>query len=93
MPNSSITINLETGTDYSRVIGKKVNYSNASAELRAVKGGIEILFSAEDTKSLFASMSSIIKQITVVGSVLNMVEKQEAQQLNSRKTQTSKVIK
>jgi len=84
MPTSSITLNLGPRTDYSRVIGRRVAMQNANAVLHDTRDGIEITFTAEDAKSLFSSMGNMIRQLTVVGNVLDMLDRQQAQTLNSR---------
>ena len=91
MLSASIVIELGSHFDHSQVIGKKVEYPNAHAELRSTKNGVEIKMTAQDPKSLLSSMGSMVRQITITESVvtmLNSVESKEA--LNNKRAKTQR---
>jgi hypothetical protein len=77
MFNSSISINAGHEIDYSKIVGRKLSYTNAEAEMHATKDGIKIDFVADDAKSLLSSMGSVIKQLTIVENTLAIAEKLE----------------
>ncbi len=86
MPSASITIELGSGFDYSGVIGKHLEYQNAEAQIQNSKNGFTTHFTASDHKALLTSMGSVIRQLTVVDSVVRMLDAQQKKEALSAKT-------
>ena len=91
MPSASITIELGNNFDYSGVIGKHIEYQNADARIQNSKNGFTAHFTASDHKALFTSMGSVVRQLTVVDSVVRMLDVQKRKEaLNSNRAKTHK---
>ncbi len=69
-----MSINLGAGTDYTKVIGTKLMYGDSTAELNSSKNGIEIKFTASNSKSLLSAMNSVVRQLVIVGNAMDLTE-------------------
>ncbi len=86
-----MVIDLGNSANYSQVIGKRLEFAHANAELHEKKNTLEVTFTAQDSKALLMSMGSVIRQLTIVGSVVAMADSIEAKQaLNSKRAKTQR---
>lgn len=89
MPSSTIHISLDRPADYAKAVGGRISYPDSSAQLRPYGNTLEISFTANDTKSLFSAMNSILRQLTIVDNAMSSAEGTKPQRPGAMKGRNS----